>query len=63
VFQETLEMKNVHGIVNWIILILAVLCVPFAHGILEYGGLIAAALLLVWLNATISRKRKKTVAN
>ncbi len=41
---------------NWIILILAVLVVPHTHGILEYGGLIIAAILLIGLNNAIARK-------
>jgi hypothetical protein len=41
--------------------ILGVLAVPFAHGILEYCGLIVAALLLIAVNNAVARK-KETVA-
>jgi hypothetical protein len=46
----------VHRVINWIILILAILVVPHTHGIFEYGGLILAALLLVGLNNATARK-------
>jgi hypothetical protein len=48
-----------HRVIDWIILVLAVLCVPFTHGIHEYGGLILAAILLIALNNAIARKRKR----
>jgi hypothetical protein len=46
----------VHRVINWVILIFAVLVVPHTHGILEYSGLILAALLLIGLNSAIARK-------
>ena len=49
----------VHRVLNWLILILTVLCVPFTHGILEYCGLLLIALLMVILNSVIAKRRKK----
>jgi hypothetical protein len=48
-----------HRAGNWIILVLGVLAVPFTHGVLEYFGLILAAILLIGLNTAILRKRAR----
>jgi hypothetical protein len=50
----------VHRVINWTILVLGVLAVPYTHGYLKYGGLILAGVLLVVLNNAIARKRKRT---
>jgi putative effector of murein hydrolase LrgA (UPF0299 family) len=54
-----LETDMVHRVIDWIILILGVLAVPFAHGIVEYGGLVLAAILLIAVNNAIARKRMR----
>jgi uncharacterized membrane protein len=57
--MRNLAMETVHRAVNWIILIIAVLAVPFAHGILQHVGLILFAILLIALNSAIARKRMR----
>jgi putative effector of murein hydrolase LrgA (UPF0299 family) len=47
----------IHRVIAWTILILAILVVPYTHGILEYGGLILAAILLIALNEAIARRK------
>ncbi len=44
-------------IIDWTILILVVLLVPFIHGILPYCGIVTLGLLLVALNHIIAKKR------
>jgi hypothetical protein len=46
-------------IIDWIILILGVLAVPYTRGVFEYLGVILVAVLLVALNHAIARKRKR----
>ena len=48
-----------HRVLNWLILILTIFCVPLTHGILGYCGLLLIALLMVILNSVIARMRKK----
>jgi hypothetical protein len=54
--------SRVHRVIDWIILVLGVLAVPFTHGILEYVGLILAGILLVALNHVIARKNRRLQA-
>ncbi len=54
------EIAKAHRLFNWAILVVAVAAVPFTHGVLEYCGLILAAILLTALNRTIARKRIRT---
>ncbi len=49
--------------INWIILIVAVLAVPYSHGPIQYVGLILAAILLVALNMAIAQQRVKRVVD
>ena len=49
--------KHVSRIIDWVILILACLLVPFAHGYLQYFGLIVAALLLIAVKYVVFRAR------
>jgi len=58
-----LGVDMAHRVINWIVLILAVLAVPYTHGIFEYGGLILVALLLVALNRAIARKRMRVAGS
>ena len=46
-----------HRVTDWVILILGGLAVPYTLGVLEYVGLIFAAILLVAANRAIARKR------
>jgi hypothetical protein len=55
-------MNRMHRIANWIILILAVLCVPFTHGILEEVALILPAVLLIGVNTILARRGRGRVA-
>ena len=49
--------------INYVILILAVLAVPYTHGVLQYVGLIIAAILLVALNVAIARKKARAAVS
>jgi hypothetical protein len=52
----------IRRVIDLVILIFGVLSVQFAHGIFEYFGVILAALLLIVLNHTIARKRRRAVS-
>jgi hypothetical protein len=54
--------NRVHSVIDWMILVLGVLAVPFTHGILEYVGLIIAGILLIAVNHVIARKNRRPQA-
>ena len=51
--------SRVLRVIDWMILVLGVLAVPFTHGVLEYVGLIFVASLLIALNHVIARKNRR----
>ena len=51
--------NRVYWVIDRIILVLAVLAVPFTHGLLEYVGLVLFGILLVALNHVVERKNRR----
>lgn len=48
-----------HRVIDFVVLIAAVLCVPFTHGTREYAALIIVGILVVALNHGIARRRRR----
>ena len=60
-FQPTpTSRRKLEKAIGWMILVLAVLAVPYTHGTLEYCGLLLVGLFLVMLNHVIIAATART---